>query len=282
MAIRGVTQQVKLSGGDPVNSRVDSWLWLFLNQEGVKFPVHIFGGANMRHDMSSYVLTKNRIEWLVQYELEKCLLPQKRLAWITEEKRQINWLLLYIQNKLRCNIVFVPPRLLGRDLVIASLDIWKKELGDKAFAVEQMARDWNQHKQGDRIFKWFKEKDEVGRCGLAWNWLVEKKSHFIYGEAPISSYENLLMIFDHLQMSEAEKKIDVDAIKKRWSQQQYRKKNTGKKQCNFLLSNQSLDKLEKLAVKYDVSRAKVLDVLIQRESERGVYLPGEVKVTSFL
>ena len=260
-----------------VDARVDAWLWLFLNREGANLPLDSFMGPSMKRDMDDCIRSRYGSEWRVENHL--WLLPEERLAWITEEERQINWLSSYIQQKLKRDRFLVPPRLFGRNLVIASLDIWSVDLDSKAGAVDLMEREWNQHKQADRIFTWFKEKDEVSRCELAWNWFVEKKSLSVWGKAPISSYEDLLIFFGTLPISEAEKKLNVDAIKKRWSQQQYRKKNTGKKQCNLLLSNKGIASLDKLAVKYGLSRSQVLDALIQFETERGTYLPEKIRAS---
>ncbi|NMM38057.1 MAG: hypothetical protein HHJ09_11165 [Glaciimonas sp.] len=280
MAIKGVTQQVKLSGGDPVDARVDAWLWFYLKRTGSDLSLDSFMAPDMNSIMTFKINFEGRSKFDIDNAKERSLLPKENLDWITNDERQIKWLYPYICDQFGCGIFPVPPRLLGRNLVTVSIDVWETDFTNKSRAVARMEKDWNQHKQSDSIFKWFKEKEEVSRCELAWNWLVDKKYFFIEGQAPISSYKELLIFFDHQRISDSGKKLNVDSIKKRWSQQQYRKKNTGKKQCNFLLSNQSLDKLEKLAVKYDVSKAKVLDALIQFEAEQGVYLPGKVKATS--
>ena len=73
----------------------------------------------------------------------------------------------------------------------------------------------------------------------------------------------------------------VEAIKKRVSQQQYRKKMADKKQCNLVLSNKTILDLDKLAAKYGVSRPQIMETLIQFETERNIYLPEKVKAISW-
>jgi len=221
------------------------------------------------------------MEWLLENESGRWLLPQERLDWITEDKRQIKWLQSHIWNQFKGGFSPPPPRLLGRNSVIASIDAWNTELSNKALVVDQMKWNWEQHKQSDHIFKWFREKDELSRCEIAWQWLFEKRNNLTWQHPPISNYEDLLIFFDTRQISDAEKMLIVEAIKKRVSQQQYRKKMADKKQCNLVLSNKTILDLDKLAAKYGVSRPQIMETLIQFETERNIYLPEKVKAISW-
>lgn len=220
-------------------------------------------------------INKNRIsEREINSRLKDSLLPKERLDWITDDKRQITWLLAYLRTKFgHLPINLIPPRLLGRLLLIANIDILNISLKEKSYEIEKMERNWNKHKQSDYIFKWFKDKDELSRCELAWSWLQEKKGSRRFSREVSANYENLLNFYDKEEMSDAEKKLDVIAIKKRWSQQQYRKKNSGKKQCNLLLSTQALANLDKLSIKYDLSKSQIFETLIRLEAEQSAYLP---------
>jgi hypothetical protein len=277
MAVNEGNLQPRMSKMDAVDARANAWLWLCLEREGAPLPLDSFGKSKV--DLAPFALP-NRIETLLGYEMARGLLPQELLAWIAEEKRQNDWLLSYIRRHFKLALIVVPPRLLGRNLVIALLDIWDVDLVSKARAVSQMERDWNQHTQGDRIFEWFKD-DETARCKLAWDWLVDRKQYSVMGKATISNHSELLMFFDGLHISEHETKLNVDSIKKRWSQQQYRKKMKGKSQCNFWLSDQAINKLDKFALKYNVGRAQILEALIVLETDRGVYLPGHVQAVAW-
>lgn len=85
---------------------------------------------------------------------------------------------------------------------------------------------------------------------------------------PFDSYEGLLIFFDKANFVHEQKLFHVEKIKKRWSQQKYRQNMSGKAQCNFILSERAIDRLNKLATTYDLSRAQILEILLQMESEK--------------
>lgn len=236
---------------------------------------------DMKVQITNALHSNPNFEQWCQTDQGNFLLPNERLAWITGEVRQIQWLSSRLLRTINYQIIMPPPRLTGRDLLIATIDTWHTDLTYKNNVVAQLERDWNQHRQTDRQFEWFKGDDENSRCTLAWDWLKEKNNYALFGSTAPSNHESLLMLFDSLQKSDAEMKIIIDAIKKRWSQQQYRKKNTGKKQCNLLLSSQAFDSLDKLAMKYDLSRAQIVEILIRFETERSAYLPEKMKAMKF-
>lgn len=281
MIVKNGRQLVMPSAVDSEEARIEAWSWLYFQSLGANFPLDSFRGGDMMREIENFASTRAEIGLIPGKDVGQWLLPEESLNWITAEKRQHNWLLSYIRSQFNFAIFPVPPRLLSRTLVIATIDIWAAELNAKSNFVNKMKWDWNVFKQSDRIFTWFQGENETSRCESAWNWLLDKKSLSTIGRTPISSYEELLIFFDGLCITDAEKMLDVNAIKKRWSQQQYRKKMTGKRQCNLLLSDKAIGNLDKLAEKYKVSRSQVLDALIQIEAERGVYLPGKVKATSF-
>ena len=71
----------------------------------------------------------------------------------------------------------------------------------------------------------------------------------------------------------------MESIKKRWSQNKYRAKLTGKKQYNFILSEKAINRLDKLADKYDLRKTEVLEILLQMEEEKGIYIPERKALT---
>lgn len=282
MAVRDVSQQQDLSGLNAADTRIDAWLWFYLNGTGSDLGFDSFMAPGMRDLMANAIRSKPIwSQEQIAHEQGRLLLPDESLAWIVDDERQTKWLLSYFRDRSNFGISPVPPRLLGRNLLITSIDIWNVDLSTKSAAVSDMAHAWNQYKQSDHLFRWFKDVDEAPRCELAWAWLMEKKAYATFGKAPISAYDGLLIFFDELRVSDAEKKLDVDAIKKRWAQQQYRKKLKGKKQCNLLLSNQAMANLDKLAAKYEVSRSQILEALIQFETERSTYLPEKMRAIAW-
>ncbi|WP_253947681.1 hypothetical protein [Pseudomonas aeruginosa] len=74
----------------------------------------------------------------------------------------------------------------------------------------------------------------------------------------------------------------MESTKKRWSQNKYRAKLTGKKQYNFILSEKAINRLDKLAGKYDLRRTEVLEILLQMEEEKGIYIPERKALTKLI
>lgn len=281
MAITDLTQSATEAYKNPDEKRIDTWLWFWLNANNLNFTQDSYLAPGMKKQISSTLLSNPDLAKRGQVDQGRFLLLNERLAWITDEVRQIQWLFSRFLRITNYQIHMPPPRLTGRDLLIATIDTWNVDLIYKNNTVGQLERDWSQHTQNDRQFEWFKGDDENSRCALAWDWLKEKNNYALFGTTAPSNHESLLMLFDRLQKSDAEMKLIIDAIKKRWNQQQYRKKNTGKKQCNLLFSSHAITKLDQLAAKYDVSRSQVLEALIRFESERGIYLPEKMRRNNF-
>jgi hypothetical protein len=256
--------------------RMDNWLWMYLRQENMNCNIGRVDDENVRAAMMAWAGAQ-KLSGLIEYVSKQTLLPHELLEWITEDGRQINWLLGYIHFQLRIYGYPRPAELIGRDFLIAIIDLWSSDFNSKAGAIAQMHRDWNDYRKLDKIFKWFKDDEEASRCEFAWDWLLERRKYDVVGKAPVSNYEDLLIFFDGLQLGAAQKKIDVAAIKGSWSQQKYRKKMVGKKQYNFLLSDKVVADLDKLVKKYGMNRRQILEALIQQEARKNLYLPDEMK-----
>lgn len=280
MALNVNGQPITISYKDPDEKRTDTCLWFWLIDKRINFPQDSYLAPGMKEQINSTLLSNPSLAKYWQIDQGRFFLAKEDLAWITDEERQLQWLFPRLNQATNYRLI-PPPRLRGRDLAIAIIDTWNVDLPYKADTIRRLEQDWSQHKQNDRLFNWFTGDDEISRCELAWNWMKEKRSYVPFSPTYRSDHESLLILFDRMQMSVAEIKITIDAIKKCWSQQQYRKKNSGKKQCNLLLSPQAFDSLDKLAMKYDLSRAQIVEVLIRFETERSAYLPEKMKAMKF-
>jgi len=234
------------------------------------------------------------------------LLPNEKLNWIFKDERQVEWLNSYISRNLDFLGFQFPPELIGRALVIAKLDFWDGSLQTKVSFVDCMQWAWNEYTKKDNIFDWFKDHDS--RCRFAWDWLLEKKGKVMDGRRQIVNYKGLLMFYDSLGWLEADnvqrkfvplengrmraqhewttqhkekielgwllvgnaqKELDVANIRKKWNQQQRRKKReaAGETQINFEISVKTVAELDRLAKMYDVSRTKIIETLVRRATE---------------
>ena len=62
----------------------------------------------------------------------------------------------------------------------------------------------------------------------------------------------------------------------------YRENLKGKAQYNFVLSDKAIVSLEKLASRYEVSRARLLEILIEMEAEKNDHVPEKIRTAQFL
>lgn len=281
MAVNHGGEQARSAGGELADMRVHTWLWLSLKSAGSHLSDDSYMSTNMVDLIDGTISLEKLSRVQIALDQSRSLLPEECFNWIAGDERQIQWLLSYFRNHPGFGISSIPPRLFGRNLLIASIDLWAIDLNQKSFAISAAKQAWNRNKQADSMFDWLKGKDEALRCELAWDWLKQRNEFLMFGLPPIFSYENLLMVFDRITTIQAEKKVAVDAIKKRWSQQRYREKLVGKKQVNLILSDKSILGLDKLAAKYDLSRTKVLEILIQLEMEKGAYIPEKMRMLNF-
>lgn len=255
--------------------RLTAWLWLEGQREDDRILSENYGRDNDREFISS-IIGNRRMDELMVLSNDR-LLPVEDFDWISNDERQIKWLSLYVAKELPSRINSIPVRLKNKEYVLASIDHLDIGLKHKARIVERMRFGWNEYTKSDSIFKWFKGSEEEARCECAWDWLLDRDDNRTRGYGIIRNYEDLLIFFDGRGGSDAEKKLDVAAIKARWSQRKFREGNTGKKQCNFWVSNKAVADLDKLATKYGVKRPQIIEALIRCEVDEGRYLSERMK-----
>lgn len=261
---------------DPEERRRDIWLWLCLRGlrwwNGSPRPIGECLSPCMKHVLKDVLEKDPDLSSRAATDQGASLLPAEVLEWISANKRQLAWIATYLRLNYRCQVDTFPIQLQGRDLIIAAIDIWNISLETKLKEVHRIERDWKKHCEADDIFEWFNDKDAVIRCEVAWEWLKEKERGFYRSQSETPNLENLLMFYDESGYSDSKKKLDVIAIKQRYTQRRYREKHDGKKQCNLLLSVQGIRTLDHLAEKYALSKSQVIESLIKAEVEQGLLL----------
>lgn len=277
MAVRRGDALAEALGNSLANRRFSIWLWFYLQDRNARFAQHEFGSAVMRDRMAEFINSSPRSRQEIVSDSAWLLLPDECLTWISNDDRQHQWLIRKIPNMTRKAYGPAPTRLVGREHVVAMIDVWATDLSTKQDAVKALERDWNEHKKQDHIFRWFRDTDSAQRCTLAWEWLCKNDPRLTAFSSVIGSYDELLKFFDSTSLSQDEKKLRVDAIKKRWSQQKHRENQKGKKQYNFILSDKTARLLDELAKAHDLKRPQILEILIQMEAARGVYIAEKME-----
>lgn len=277
----------KVLGGIAIDDRFITWLWFFLQSFYPQSNLGEYKSLDMNSKMSDFISKNPSLVSPIEEQKKLYLLPNIALRWITDDKMQHDWINNQILDrkwrtnrlipKTGDNSVAAPKDLIGRDLLIAMIDIWSITPFEKHNEINKIKKLWIQNKQKSHIYDWFTGTDETQKLILAWDLTRKKHPSVTETILPFTSHQDLLVFFDNADLHEAEKTLLIDSIKKRWSQNQYRENMIGKKQCNFILSERTIARLDKLADTFDLRRVEVLDILLRMEESEGYYLHKGLK-----
>lgn len=90
--------------------------------------------------------------------------------------------------------------------------------------------------------------------------------------------QELLIASDAWTWSNAERKSCISTARRLWRQALRRKKAKGKKQYNFILSDKAIKRLDRFSKDHELCRARVLEILLQMEDEKDLYLKEQIRV----
>lgn len=269
----------KALNGLNVDSRLSTWLWLFLKGQVPDANIGELGSPGMRDRMADLIQNTQTGAEFIEAQSALFLLPEKDLEWITSKKRQNLFIARKLIEKSGYQSIMPPTNLTDRALTIAMVDIWAIEKNQKSWAINQIKFEWEQHSSSDHIFKWFDSHDIEQRLETAWEITKIKFPLLTFQQSTPKEKDDLIILLDTQFITTPEKTLLMESIKKRWRQNKYRAKLTGKKQYNFILSDKAINRLDKLADKYDLKRTEVLEILLQMEEEKGIYISARKALT---
>lgn len=258
--------------------RYDIWLWLHLNNinNNAGLQIDEINSFSMRPKMANFLSTRLQFIEIIKAKRNGQLLPEDFFEWINEGKRQTEWLIIKV-GKYGIYPSFLPLLgLHGKDALIAAIDQWDIDITQKQLSLNELEKEWNHHKKGDKPFQWF--KDDNQKCLLAWKWINKNLPNYI-PRPPFEDYEDLMIFFDQSNLIQDQINFYIEKIRRKWSQKKYRDGLTEKSQYNFILSHKAIKNLDQLANTYELSRAKVLEILLQMESEKNLYISEKVKLS---
>lgn len=265
-----------------LNNRVVTWLWLkLITQAKTQLEECQLNSQTMRNQIARALKEDRRLIRRFKADLDTHLLPEQTFNWIEKNGRQPKWLAAEVAKKTEIQIrSSVFHSLTKKEQLIALLDLWDEGFSHKDRTLRRLAFDWTMHMKADRIFNWFKDKDERAKCALAWSWLEKNNPQLTLFAAPFTKLNELLDFFDHCGAFADEKELYIEKIKRRWNTQKTREKATEKKQYNFVLTHSVNAILDKLAEEHELSRTKVLQKLLLSEAEQGLYLSSRTHCVS--
>ncbi len=250
--------------------RQDIWLWLYFKQfEEADFELDTCNGLTMRSNLAGFIESKGGVTAELIAAMDRFLVDVECLKWISGEERQTKWLDHRVRSMTRLGDLWSIPRLTGRDLLIGAIDLWEESVTHKTAALKSLHRDWERHRSQDRQLKWFEDnKEGAARCRFAWEWLQKDRALALRIPPSFESYIELVMYFDSMDLRERELKDIAQSIRRSWNRQRYLEKLEGKKQYNFILSEESVELLDELASASGLKRPQVLERLIKAEADR--------------
>ena len=267
-------------GETEYNNRHDLWLWYTLVFFETTFNPNDYFDTGMRDKMARYLQTRTwRVDELLK-ERRKQLVLKNDIEWITEDSRVAQWMTREIQNSTGHSQLNNYFDLTEKDLPIAILDVWQSDVTQKTKLLRNLEQRWKSHKANDKVYAWFKGDDQKSQ--FAWDWLSKNLFAATLGSTPFETFEDVLIFFDKANYSREQEELHLGKIKKGWTQKKYRENLKGKAQYNFVLSDKAIEVLENLASRYEISRARILEILIEMEAEKNDHIPEKIRILQLL
>lgn len=271
--------------------RTESFVWVVATQFDNSLKEANPNRPTHRDSIFAALETNKHLIDRVRHSLAKRVIPEQNFHWLDHSIRQSNWIHRNIKdcfvrssaNTIQgerptdyLQAILVPAHLLGKDRSIALIDCYSHlasvSLNDATTSLKKLNLRWNDHLKEDVYLEWI-NADSTGECvAYFWKWISEKRPHQVYGRQPPNSYEQLLCILDEFDLIIQDKELYGSKARRAWTQLESRKKSKDKKQCNFLLSINSIEKLKKLSEAHKLSRTELIEFLIESESQNSFHI----------
>lgn len=191
--------------------------------------------------------------------------------WINEKNtRQMRFVIEKIQKRYPIPKQFSLD-LLGIHLIYFLMDALPLPKKSKLDIINSIKGDWNDHLSKDKIFRWFRE-DANSKIEFTWDWLCKRKPVMMEKEKPFECLADILIFFDGKIENYVERDHYIEIIKRNWKQCINRDKPSAKKQCNILLSKNTINILDELCDHYRLKKQDLIEILILSEHQNRTHL----------
>lgn len=295
MAITCNDELSKIIGIETVSDRVTNLVWIAAAHLDINYRQINFKRLSRDHianNLNAHPVLKNSAASCFKREL----IPSGELTWINGNQRQANFIEhLLIGNLTQVNLtqyqdmhprtsgtapvspVFlhaIPYELMGAERSIALIDYFlcftSGGIKERIEITKNFRLEWEKQREKDKEFDWFKKDNSQQRIDFFWEWLKTKAPQLTHNRASFQNHDELLSCFDFYDAPS--KTLLIQNFKKTWNQKQLRVRSKGKKQCNFVLSEGTVSKLESLSKRYDLTRTEIIELLIDSEAAHRHYI----------
>lgn len=170
----------------------------------------------------------------------------------------------------------IPFELVGAERSIALIDHFLSfssgGIKERIEITKKIQLAWENQQEKNKEFDWFKKDNSQQRIDFFWEWLKTKAPQLTHNRASFQNHDELLSCFDFYYNDASSKTLLIQNFKKTWNQKQLRERSKGKKQCNFVLSESTVSKLESLSKRYGLTRTEIIELLIDSEAAHQHYI----------
>lgn len=272
------------------SSRIENFIWIQLVNSGDEtFAKEMLTTTWFDKELvGRYLSPHQNAAGAINRTLRNSLIPEENLNWINGENRQHIYLESYIQEVAREHEaalhqlpstspkaeykffpISCPVNLIGRSRIVALFDYFSATHKSSVEQICQfgfrMRSAWDVQKETDKKFDWLDGRDAERKRAFFHNWL---KGQFLgagLDVLPFRDHADVLVFFQRGNFFGVSPDACSQNARKTWNQQQRRAKMDDKKQCNFILSKTTVDKIKKLADKHDLTRNEIIEILIDSE-----------------
>lgn len=195
------------------------------------------------------------------------------IDWIKPtDIRLLRWLTLhlhenYVMTNRGLQLSLYSPDPIKHERLIYALDAWGEMVQLKTDVIKRAHLRWSEILLQNKKLKWLEPENDA-QMEWAWNYVNESSKISKPVRAATSTterYLGILEIFDCWRQHPAELKDCIATMKRAWAQQKYRQNLVGKQQCNFVLSKETVKKLNTLTKSKGIKPGQVLENIIDKE-----------------
>jgi len=269
-----------LLGSDFKDRRYLAWLWLYLNYcEKIQLNPSNFDWVSESENIYRQI---NRDDCLISRIMigKTEIVPDINIQWIGNDLRQISIVDSILWDELQHRWIYrqlpFPARFSERECLIAAIDLLHMNIEEKIHLLNRMEDSWNLHVAKDKIYNWFKDEKPKERCEFAFEW-ANKNEELVCSLRLFEKWQDVASYLEGRYENESDKIVRIDKIKKAWSQKCYREKQSGKKQYNFILTDEAIKSLNDIAKKNGLKKTEVLEIILRMEKESGTYIAERLR-----
>lgn len=282
-----ISQLSQVFPNEVINMRLVNWLWQHISQKKLPQPLspmnyntpqglidlaEVMAHSDLHCDYNGIRTKKNSM-----------LIQDEHMKWILRDKNQrriINWLNL---TKLQAGL-WNPAEPLSDNNhntaeFITSTDCKDIDVTNKYRSIKYLEQQWNILTATDKIFSWFEKSETQSKLTVAYAWLCDNLKQFrpaqsqMLSEPPQQNFQetsDLMIYFDKTTPSTPEKILYIEKIKRRFNQEKYKESIKDKKQCNYVLKNKTIERLEELSKMRGERKTETIENLINEAYKKTI------------